>query len=80
MSPLEEHADRLLVMIADHPDLTLDKLVTVMRKRKIAGSRSALSRFFIVSGISLPPCCRRAGEQYAFRHEESGSQHDLGRC
>src|SRR5271165_6132013 len=45
VSPLEEHADCLLVMIAEHPDLTLDELVTAMRKRKIAGSRSALSRF-----------------------------------
>jgi len=53
VSPLEEHADRLLVMIAEHPDLTLDELVTAMRKRKIAGSRSALSRFFIRHNITF---------------------------
>jgi hypothetical protein len=32
------------------------------------------------SGCSPAPCCRRAGLQYAFRHEESGSQHDFGCC
>jgi transposase-like protein len=30
-----------------------------------------------VSGYFRPPCCKRASLQYAFRHEESGSQHDL---
>jgi hypothetical protein len=33
-----------------------------------------------VSDHFPPPCCRRAGLQYAFRHEESGSQHDYGCC
>src|SRR5262249_21732713 len=33
-----------------------------------------------VSGYFPPPCCRPAGLQYAFRHEESGSQHDFGCC
>ena len=36
-------------------------------------------------GMSLaeevpPPCCRRVSQQYAFRHEETGSQHDFGCC
>jgi len=53
VSPLEEHAGCLLVMIAEHPNLTLDELVTAMRKRKIAGSRSALSRFFIRHNITF---------------------------
>jgi transposase len=52
-SPLEEHADWLLVMIAEHPDLTLDEAVTTMRKRRIVGSRSALSRFFIRHNITF---------------------------
>jgi transposase len=46
ISPLEAHADFLLVLIADQPDLTLDEIVAAMRKRRIAGSRSAVWRFF----------------------------------
>ena len=45
-SPLEEHADCLLTLVADQPDLTLDEVVSAMRKRGIAGSRSAVWRFF----------------------------------
>ena len=53
VSPLERHADWLLVIIAEHPDLTLDDAVTAMRKRRIVGSRSALSRFFIRHNITF---------------------------
>jgi integrase len=35
---------------------------------------------YTVSGHFSPPCCRRAFLQYAFRHEESGSQRDCGCC
>jgi transposase len=45
-SPLEKHADFLLALIEKQPDLTLDEVVSVMRKRKISGSRSAVWRFF----------------------------------
>lgn len=45
-SPLEEHADFLLALIDTQPDLTLDEVVCAMRKRKIAGSRTAVWRFF----------------------------------
>src|SRR5215467_1994265 len=40
VSPLEQHAEFLLGLIANQPDLTLDEIVTAMRKRRIAGSRS----------------------------------------
>ena len=46
ISPLEQHADFLLSLIAGRPDLTLDEIVVAMRKRQIAGSRSAVWRFF----------------------------------
>ena len=36
ISPLEAHADVLLALIAEQPDLTLDEIVAVMRKRRIA--------------------------------------------
>ena len=45
-SPLEAHADFLLGLIADQSDLTLDEVVSAMRKRRIRGSRTAAWRFF----------------------------------
>src|SRR5271168_1870740 len=42
ISPLEEHADWLLALISKQSDLTLDEVVAAMRKRRIAGSRSAV--------------------------------------
>src|SRR5258708_28219620 len=44
ISPLEQHAEFLLGLIANQPDLTLDEIVAAMRKRRIAGSRSAVWR------------------------------------
>jgi transposase len=63
ISPLEKYADWLLALIAEHPDLTLDEAVTAMRRRRIAGSRSALSRFFIRHNITFKkkPARRGAG-------------------
>jgi hypothetical protein len=43
---LEEHAEWLLALVAEQPDLTLDEIVTAMRKRRIPGSRTAVWRFF----------------------------------
>jgi hypothetical protein len=37
---LEEHADFLLDLIVEQPDLTLDEVVAAMKKRRIPGSRS----------------------------------------
>jgi transposase len=44
-SPLEDHAAEILALIEEQPDLTLDEIVAVMRKRKMPGSRTALFRF-----------------------------------
>ena len=52
-SPLDAHTDFLLGLIAEQPDLTLDEIVAVMRKRRIAGSRSAVWRFFNRHNISF---------------------------
>jgi transposase len=46
ISPLEKHADFLLGLIEMQPDLTLDEVVLTMRRHKIAGSRTAVWRFF----------------------------------
>lgn len=45
-SPLEKHANFLLALIETQPDLTLDEVVCAMRKRRIAGGRTAVWRFF----------------------------------
>src|SRR3954452_4913425 len=44
-SPLEKHADFLLALVAQQPDLTLDEIVAIMRKHKIPGKRTAVWRF-----------------------------------
>ena len=52
-SPLEKRAERILALIHDQPDLTLDEMVLALRKRRTATSRSALSRFFSRHGITV---------------------------
>lgn len=45
-SPLDEYENFLLTLIKGQPDLTLDEVVSAMRKDKIPGSRTAVWRFF----------------------------------
>ena len=52
-SPLEAHGEFLLDLIKQKPDLTLDEIVVAMRKRRIAGSRTAVWRFFKRHNISF---------------------------
>src|SRR5512144_1176924 len=44
-SVLEDYAKRILALVDEQPDRTLDELVATMHKRGIPGSRSALWRF-----------------------------------
>jgi len=60
-SPLEDHAEFLLALIAEHPDLTLDEVVAAMDKRRISGSRSAVWRFFDRRDISFKKNVVRSG-------------------
>ena len=60
-SPLEDHAEFLLALIAGQPDLTLDEIVAAMDKRGIAGSRSAVWRFFDRRDISFKKNSIRGG-------------------
>jgi transposase len=62
-SPLEKHANFLLALIAERPDMTLDEIVAAMRKRKIAGSRSAVWRFFARRNISFKKNSIRGGAE-----------------
>jgi hypothetical protein len=42
---LEDYTERILALITEHPDRTLDKLVAVINKRRNPGRRSALWQF-----------------------------------
>ena len=62
-SPLEDHAEFLLALIAERSDLTLDEVVLAMEKRRIAGSRSAVWRFFARRNISFKKNSIRRGAE-----------------
>jgi transposase len=66
-SGLEEYADWLLTLISEQPDLTLDEVVAAMCKRRIAGSRSAVWRFFARHGISFKKKPARGGARASRR-------------
>src|SRR6516165_8458368 len=53
VSPLEDHAEFLLGLVTEQPDLTLDEIVAAMAKAKIAGSRTAVWRFYERHGITF---------------------------
>ncbi len=61
VSPLEQHADFLLGLVDEQPDLTLDEVVSVMRRHKIAGSRTAVWRFFQRHKITFKKSVARGG-------------------
>ena len=65
ISPLEAHAAVLLGLIAKQPDLTLDEIVAAMHKRRIAGSRTAVWRFFRRHNISLKKTLHAAEQKRA---------------
>jgi hypothetical protein len=43
---LEAHADFLLALVEEQPDLTLDEVICAMRRHKLPGSRAVVWRFF----------------------------------
>lgn len=52
-SPLDEHAEFLLGLTVEQPDMTLDEIVAAMAKAGIAGSRTAVWRFYERHDISF---------------------------
>ncbi len=70
-SPLEKHSERILALIRQQPDLTLDEMVLALRKRRISASRSALSRFFVRHGITIKK--KPAGGRAQARRRGSGA-------
>ena len=61
-SPLEEHSEWLLALVAKQPDLTLKEILAAMAKQGIGGSQSALQRFFDRHNVSFKKkvCTRRS--------------------
>ena len=57
-SPLEKHSQQILALIREQSDLTLNELVSILRKRRIRASRSALSRFFARHDITFKKSLR----------------------
>jgi hypothetical protein len=53
-SVLEDYAERILALIDEQPDRTLDELVMAMHKRRIPGSRGARNPTTLL-GASPPP-------------------------
>lgn len=53
ISPLDKSTARVLVLIAEHPDLTLMEAVAELGKRRIRTSRSSLWRFLDRHDITL---------------------------
>lgn len=53
ISPLETYSLQILALIREQPDLTLNEIVSVLHRRRIPGSRSALSRFFARHGVTF---------------------------
>jgi transposase len=61
VSPLEDHAAFLLGLVTEQPDLTLDEIVAAMAKAKIAGSRTAVWRFYERHGVTFKKNSIRRG-------------------
>jgi transposase len=51
-SPLDEHSKFLLGLTVEQPDMTLDEIVAAMARAGIAGSRTAVWRFYERHGVS----------------------------
>jgi transposase len=60
-SPLDEHAEFLLGLTVEQPDMTLNEIVAAMSKAGIEGSRTAVWRFYERHGISFKKNFVRGG-------------------
>jgi transposase len=51
-SPLAAHAARVVALVAEHPDLTIEELRRRLAAEGVQTSRSALGRFLTVAGLT----------------------------
>jgi transposase len=70
---LEKHAGFFLALIEGEPDLTLDEVVSVMRKHKVLGSRTAVWRFFQRHKIGSKKRCARRSRNARMWREQGGA-------
>jgi transposase len=66
-SPLDKHAEWLLALVADRPDITLEEVVTALHKRRIRSSRTAVWRFFDRHDITVKKKSARGGTRTSGR-------------
>src|ERR1700745_3706989 len=61
-SALENYAERILALVAEHPDWTLEEILAAMHKQRIPGRQTALWRFLDRHGLTFKkkPMCSRA--------------------
>ena len=64
-SPLEKHSRQILALVSEVSDLTLNEIVSALHKRRIPGSRSALSRFLLAMASPLKKSLRAAERKRA---------------
>src|SRR3977135_4154495 len=64
-SPLEKYSRQILALISEESGLTLNEIVSALHKRRIPGSRSALSRFFARHGITIKKSLQAAERKRA---------------
>jgi transposase len=62
-SPLEQHTERILAIVGERPDATLEELLAALGKQRIHTSRSALDRFLARHKITRKKKSLRAAEQ-----------------
>jgi len=77
-SPLEEHADFLLTLVAQQPDLTLDEIVAIMRKHKVPGSARRCGAFSSVTRSPSKKACGHPSRSVRTWRERAsaGSEHN----
>src|ERR1700736_1556660 len=66
-SPLEKYSRQILALISEESGLTLNEIVSALHKRRIPGSRSALSPVFARHGITIKKKSAGGGAQASRR-------------
>ena len=80
-SPLEKYSQQILALIREQRDFTLNEIVSVLHRRRIPGSRSALSRFFARHGITFKKkaCGRQSASELTWlAHADVGFANKAG--
>lgn len=67
VSPLDEHAEFILELVKETPDMTLNEIVEAVRKKRISCSRSAIWRFLDRHDITF-----KKKTMYALEQQQKG--------